>query len=96
MEGPAVVAGPPPVPAGSTGHPVGVVIVARPGIVTEPVSLPWLAASKRPVTIVAVPLAGPFTVMLAEAKMVPTKVALASLALMVAELPTVQKTLHAS
>ena len=79
--------GVPPVPAGKVEHPAGLMIVARPGIVTAPAPLAWLAASKRPVTSVAVPLAGPFTVMLAEAKMVPTKVEFAPAPEMVAELP---------
>ena len=75
------VEGVPPVPAGATVHPVGLTIVSAINV-TAPAPLGWLAASKRPVTVA--PL---FTVMDAEAKMVPMKFVVVS---MVAELPTVQ------
>jgi hypothetical protein len=84
--GAAVVAGPPPVPAGSTEHPDGRTIwsVIK---VTSPPAPAAFAASRRPGTVAPAP-----RVMDADAMIVPTNV----VPLIVAELPTVQKTLHAS
>jgi len=74
------------VPVSSVVHPVGRVIVSSINV-TLPLAPAALAASKRPCTVAPLP-----TVMDADARIVPTNV---EPELMVAELPTVQKTLQA-